>query len=256
VRRLTVPTCAACAALLIAACGGSHKQASARGQSQRASQGTISVTVVTVPQRPRTTTTVPPPTPAQISRAATLTAAKPGFRAKVSASIKLPQLNGNALTAIGSGYFDPASSSGTLGVVVGLPGLLGLAGPLPTQVRVVGSEAYVQVPSELASQVSATDSWLEDSLSALDLGDSLNPAEILRDVARDATAEVPGQRARVTIDPSTGLVRTIVLTYSVAGGYHVHVRLTLTGFNAQAPTTAPPSTQTGDLQTALKALGF
>lgn len=248
-RRLTVPTCAAFVALSIAACGGSSSHASTR--TQTTFSGAISAGTTTVQ-----TTTAPPPTPAQISRAATLTAAKPGFRAKVSASIKLPQLNGNALTAIGSGYFDLASSSGTLDVAVGLPGLLGLAGPLPTQVRVVGSQAYVQVPSELASQVSSTDAWLEDSLSALDLGDSLNPAEILRDVARDATAKVPGQRARVTIDPSTGLVRTIVLAYSVAGGYHVHVRLTLTGFNAQAPTAAPPSTQTGDLQTALKALGF
>jgi hypothetical protein len=253
VRRLTVPTCAACAALLIAACGGSGSHASTHAQTkpETAFSGSIAPGTTSVQ-----TTTVPPQTPAQITRAATLTAAKPGFRAKVSASIKLPQLNGNALTAIGSGYFDPASSSGTLDVAAGLPGLLGLGGPLPTQVRVVGSEAYVQVPSELASQVSSTDTWLEDSLSALDLGDSLNPAEILRDVARDATADVPDQRARVTIDPSTGLVRTIVLSYSVAGGYHVHVRLTLTGFNTQAPTTAPPSTQTGDLQAALKVLGF
>ena len=252
-RRLTVPTCAACAALLIAACGGSGSHASTRTQTKPETtfSGPIAGGTTTVP-----TTTAPPPTSAQIARAATLTATKPGFRAKISASIKLPQLNGNALTATGSGYFDPASSSGTLAVAVGLPGLLGLAGPLPTQVRVLGSEAYVQVPSELASEASTTDTWLEDSLSALDLGDSLNPAEILRDVARDATAHVPGQRARVTIDPSTGLVRTIVLTYSVAGGYLVHVRLTLTGFNTQAATTAPPSTQTGDLPTALKALGF
>jgi hypothetical protein len=249
VRRLTVPTCAACAALLIAACGGSGSHASTRTAAAPTQTVVLTSTV-------QTRSTAPPPTPAQIERAATLTAAKPGFRAGVDASIKLPQFNGNAVTARGSGYFDPASSSGTLGVAVGLPGLLGLAGPLPTQVRLVGNEAYVQVPSDLAGEISTSDSWLEDSISALGLGDSLSPSDILREVARDATQHVAGQRAQVTIDPSTGLVRTIVLNYAVPGDYHVHVRLTLTGFGTQAPTTSPPSTQTGDLATALRALGF
>ena len=250
-RRLTVPTCAACAALLLAACGGSHKHASARARSQ----GAISVTVVTVP-RPVKTSTTPSPTAAQIEKAATLTAAKPGFRARVSASIKLPQFDGNPLTAKGSGYFDPASSSGTLDVAVELPGLLGLGGPLPTQVRLVGSEVYAQVPSDIASELSTNDGWLEDSLEALDLGDSLDPADVLREVARDATQTVPDQRARVTIDPATGLVRTIVINYTVPGGYHVHAALTLTGFGTQPATSAPPPAQTGDLRTVLKSLGF
>ncbi|MGH2836232.1 MAG: hypothetical protein ACRDKD_08455, partial [Solirubrobacteraceae bacterium] len=203
-----------------------------------------------------TRTTPPPPSPAQIDRAATLTAAEPGFKARLDASIGLPQFNGNALTAIGSGYFDPVSSSGTLDVAVGLPGLLGLVGPLPTQVRLVGSEAYVQVPSEIAGQLSTSDAWLEDSISALGLGDSLSPPDILREVARDATQNVPGQRAQVTIDPRTGLVRTIVLRYAVAGGYHVRVRLVLTGFDAEPATVAPAPAQTGSLHTALGALGF
>jgi hypothetical protein len=254
VRRLLVPTSAACAALLIAACGGSGRHASTRAQTKPETtfSGPVAAGTTTV----QTRTTAPPPTPAQIEKAATLTAAKPGFRARLDASIKLPQFNGNAVTARGSGYFDPASSSGTLGVSVGLPGLLGLVGPVPTEVRLVGSEAYVQVPSDLASEISTSDSWLQDSISALGLGDSLNPADILREVARDATQDVAGQRAHVTIDPSTGLVRTIVLNYAVPGGYHVHVRLTLTGFNTQAATVAPRATQTGDLQTALQALGF
>jgi hypothetical protein len=123
-------------------------------------------------------------------------------------------------------------------------------------VRLVGSEAYAQVPSDLAGEIPGSDAWLESSISALDLGDSLDPADILREVARDATQNVPGQRAHVTIDPSTGLVRTIVLNYSVPGGYHVHVRLILNGFRPQAATGAPPSDQTGNLQSALQALGF
>jgi len=254
VRRLTVPTCAACAALLIAACGGSSNHASTRAQSKSISSFTGTIQSATAPVQTRTTT--PPPTPAEVEQAATKTAAKPGFRARLSASIKLPQFNGNPLTARGSGYFDPATSSGTVGVAVELPGLLSLGGPLPTQLRLVGSEAYAQVPSDLAGQIPGSDAWLESSISALDLGDSLNPADILREVARDATENVPGQRAHVTIDPRTGLVRTIVVNYAVPGGYHVHVRLTLTGFNAQNATVAPPASQTGSLQSALQALGF
>lgn len=251
-RRLTVPTGAVCAALLIAACGGSTR-ALTRTVPQPAFTATIRAATTTVRTQ---TAAAPPPTQAAVERAATLSAAKPGFRARISASIRLPQFNGNALTAEGDGHFDPRSSSGTLDVAVELPGLLGLAGPLPTQVRVVGGEAYAQVPSELAGELPSADSWLESSLAALDLGDSLSPAEILSDVARDATQDVPDQRARVTIDPGTGLVRTIVLNYSVAGGYHVHVRLLLTGFSAQPATAAPPPAQTGSLQSALQELGF
>jgi hypothetical protein len=183
-----------------------------------------------------------------------LTAAEPGFTAKISARVNLPQLSGNAVTAIGDGYFDPRSSSGTLDVAVGLPGLLGLAGPLPAQLRLVGPEAYVQVSSDIASEAGISPGWLQDSIAALGLGDSLSPPDILREVARDATQTVPRQRARVTIDPATGLVRTILVGYSVAGGYRVHARLKLTGFGRQAPTTAPP--RAGELQSALRALGF
>jgi hypothetical protein len=243
-----VPTSAVCVALLAAACGGSAKNVPTRTPTGTITSGTATV---------QTRTTAPvSPSPAAIERAATLTAAKPGFAAKVSARIGLPQFNGNPLTAAGSGYFDPRSSSGTLNVAVELPGLLGLAGPLPAPVRLVGSEAYVQVPSDIASQLGTSDQWLEDSIQALGLGDSLSPPDILREVARDATQAVPGQRATVTIDPASGLVRTITLTYSVAGGYHVRVHLSFTGFEAQPATVAPTASETGKLQTALRALGF
>jgi hypothetical protein len=254
VRRLTVPTCAACAALLIAACGGSDRHASTRRQTKPGI--TFSGTVATGTSTVQTRTTPPPPTPARITRAATLTAAKPGFRADLDATVGVPQLGGDSVTAVGRGFFDPRSSSGTLQLAVGLPGLLGLAGPLVTHVRLVGGEAYVHVPPEVTGEVGSSDAWLQDSISALGLGDALSPPDILREVARDATQNVPGQRAQVTIDPSTGLVHTIRVSYSVAGGYHVHVRLTLTGFSAQPATATPPSTRTGDLQTALHALGF
>ena len=249
-----MPTCAACAALLVAACGGSAKHVVTR--TVTLSAGTFSGAVGSGTATVQTRTTPPPPTPVEIKAAATKTAAEPGFRARLSASIRLPQFNGNPLTARGSGYFDPATSSGTVGVAIELPGLLSLGGPLPTQLRLVGGEAYAQVPSDLAGEIPGSATWLESSISALDLGDSLNPADILREVARDATENVPGQRAQVTIDPVTGLVRTIVLNYAVAGGYHVHVRLTLTGFKAEDATVAPPASETGNLQSALQALGF
>jgi hypothetical protein len=247
VRRLLVPTSAVCGALIVAACGGSSGHVSARTSS-----GAIASATSTV----QTSTAAAPPTPAEIERAATLTAAKPGFAAKVSARINLPQFNGNAVTAIGNGFFDPRSGSGTLDLAVGLPGLLALSGPLPTQVRLVGSDAYVQIPPDIAGELEISDGWLEDGISALGLGDSLSPPDFLREVARDATQAVGGQRAHVTLDPTTALVRTITLSYAVGAGYHVRVRLTLTGFGPQAASAAPAPARTRDLRSALQALGF
>ncbi|HWD69890.1 MAG TPA: hypothetical protein VG293_06815 [Solirubrobacteraceae bacterium] len=246
-RRLLVPTSAVCVALIAAACGGSGRRVATRTFTGVISSGAARV---------QTRTTVPPPTPAEIERAVALTATKPGFAAKVSATVKLAQLGPNAVTAVGNGFFDPRSDSGTLDLAVGLPGLLSLAGPLPTQVRLVGPQAYVQVPADIAREVGISAGWLEDSIAALGLGDTLSPPDILREVARDATRTVAGQRAHVTLDPATGLVRTIALSYAVAGGYHVRVRLTLTGFGNQTASAAPAAAQTRDLRSALKALGF
>jgi hypothetical protein len=245
-----VSASAVCVALIASACGGSSRHTSAP-------TATSSTTAPTVTVRTATSRTPPaPPTPAAIERAAALTASRSGFAARVSARIGLPQFGGNALTAIGSGHFDPRSSSGTLDIAVQLPGLLGLAGPLPTQVRLVGGQAYVQVPSDLAAELGSSGGWLQDSIAALGLGEALGPRDILREVARDATRHIIGQRARVTIDPSTGLVRTIVLGYVAAGGYRVHVRLTLTGFARQPATAAPPPAATADLHSSLSRLGF
>jgi hypothetical protein len=248
VRRLTVPASAVCVGFLAAACGGSAGHVRTRTLT--------AITVGATATQPTETTTPAPPSAAAIEHAVTLTAAKPGYAARLSARIGLPQFNGNALTAIGEGHFDPRSGSGTLDVAVQLPGLLGLAGPLPAPVRLVGSEAYVQVPSEIADQLPSSDAWLEDSIQALGLGDSLSPPDILREVARDATQTVPGQRATVTIDPATGLVHALTLSYSVRGGYHVRVHLSFTGFGVQPSTAPPPAGETGGLRSALGALGF
>jgi hypothetical protein len=255
VRRAAVLVSAGCLALVVAGCGGSSKPAHRRSTTTSGAAGgntaTSTATLTT------TAAKAPPPTPAEIQRAAKLAANEPGYSAAVSAQIAVPDFHGNHLTAVGHGQFDPSTDSGTLNVAVTLPGLLSLAGALPTQVRIVGSEAYVRVPSDLASEDPGVKPWLEVSLSELGLDDVLNPSDLLREVARDATSNVAGQRARVTLDPLTGKVRTIMLTYSQPSP-RAHVRLTLhfTGFGPEPPTVAPPADQVGDLASALQQLGF
>ena len=175
-RRGALVAGAAAVALIAAGCGGSGKHAAADPDKH------ASTTVAG-----RTSAAPSSPSPAEIRHAAALTAAKPGFRATVYARISAPQLGGGDVTAIGTGRFDPRSESGTLNLVVTLPGLLGLVGPLPTQVVLAGDEAYLQVPAGLASQLTTPAAWLETSIAALGLGSSLSPSDILREVARDAT---------------------------------------------------------------------
>jgi len=250
VRRAALVAGALAVALIAAGCGGSGKHVSAQVRPRRVY--TYSTTVAV-----RTRTAPSAPSPAQIRHAAALTAAEPGFRASVYARIGVPQLGEGDVTAVGTGRFDRGSESGTLNLAVTLPGLLALAGPLPTQVVLTGDEAYVQVPASLASELPTPASWLETSISDLGLGSSLSPSDILREVARDATRTVPDQRARVTIDPGTGLVRSLVLTYSKPGPrYHVSLTLRFTGFGTEPATQPPPSTQVGDLGSVLKQLGF
>ena len=184
---------AAVVALIAAGCGGSGRQASPQIKPRR-----VYTYTSTVARRTRTAPAAP--SAAQIRQAAELTAAKPGFSASVRARIVVPQLGGDVI-AVGTGRFDPHSQSGTLNLAVTLPGLFGLAGPLPTQVVLAAHEAYVQVPAGLAGELPTSASWLEASISDLGLGSSLSPSDILREVARDATRTVPDQHARVSARP-------------------------------------------------------
>jgi hypothetical protein len=250
VRRAAVLISAGCVALIVAGCGGT----STRAHPRRIYTYTSTTNTATVTT---TAATPAPPTPAEIVRAAKLTANEPGYGATISAQIRVPQFNGNHLTAVGPGQFDPKTNSGTLNVAVTLPGLLSLAGALPTQVLIVGSEAYLRVPSDLATEEPGLKPWLEVSLSEIGLDDVLSPADILREVARDATSNVAGQHAQVTIDPKTGKVRSIALTYSQPSlQAHVRVRLHFTGFGPEPATVAPPADQVGELSSALQQLGF
>lgn len=231
--------------LLFGGCGGSGKHASP-----------ATIRTRTAPPATTQTRTAPvSPTPAEVRRAAARTARQPGFQAHVSAGIGLPQANGSPLTAAGSGSFDPRSQSGTLKLAVQLPGLLALVGPLPTQVILVGGEAYVQVPTDVAQELSSLPTWLEASTAQLDLS-ALDPSTVLSQIARDATRHVPDQRAHVTIDSHTGLIRTIVLSYTEPGGYRIHVRLRFTGFQAVPASQPPASTEVGSLSSALHELGL
>jgi hypothetical protein len=249
VRRGAVVAVAAAVALIAAGCGSSGSHASPPVKPRRVY--TYSTTIAG-----RTTTTPSAPSPAEIRHGAELTAAKPGFSAGVRARIGVPQLGGD-VTAVGTGRFDPRSESGALNLVVKLPGLFGLAGPLPTQVVLAGHEAYVQVPAGLANQLPTPASWLEASISDLGLGSSLSPSDILREVARDATRAVPDQHARVTIDSGTGLVRSLVLIYFKPGSrYHVSVMLRFSGFGAEPASHAPPPHDVGNLISTLQELGF
>jgi hypothetical protein len=239
-------------ALIAAGCGGIGTNPSTHAKPRRMYTYSRTTANTVEPSTTRSAT----PSPAAIRRAAALTAAKPGFRAAITARITIPQLGSNPLLAIGHGYFDPRSNSGTLDVAVTLPGLLSLAGPLPTQVVLAGDEAYVQVPAGLARELPTTASWLEASLAELDVS-SASPSVILQQIARDATSTIPDQRAHVVIDPSTGLVRSLTLTYSEPRPrYRVSVSLRFTGFGVEPASQAPPATEVGDLSAALRQLGF
>jgi iron-sulfur cluster assembly protein len=240
--------------VLVAGCGGSSKPASTNASS------TFTGTIAPGGSKPHIiTVTLPdlkPLTPAEIRRAALLTAAEPGYRARVRASITVPQLGNSPITATGSGYFDSKSGTGTVNIVLTLPGLLGLAGPLPSQVVAVGDEIYFKIPSDLTSIARSVSPWQQASLSELDLS-TLDPSVILGQVARDATRKVPDQHAKVTINAKTGLIRTIVLTYYEPGPrVRVVIHITLTGFGQELVSTAPPSDEVGQLFSLLKTLGF
>ena len=242
---------AAAVALIAAGCGGSGKHAPAHVKPRR-----IYAYTSTVAGRSRTRTAPAAGSAAQVRHAAELTAARPGFSASMRVRIGVPRLGGD-VTAIGAGRFDPRSDSGTLNLVVTLPGLFGLAGPLPTQVVLAGDEAYVQVPASLAAELPTAASWLEAGISELGLGSTLSPSDILREVAPDATRTVPDQHARVTIDPGTGLVSSLFLTYFKPGPrYHVSVTLHFIGFGAEPASHAPPPQDVGDLIATLQELGF
>lgn len=232
-------------ALLLAACGGS-------GEPAAAQERTGTSATARAHTRPRAT----PPTPAEIQRAAQLTAAKPGYSADLNAYIALPQFDGEDIIATGPGQFNAASDSGTLDLAVTLPGLLSLAGPVQTHVVIVGSNVYVQTPSALKAMVGGVKPWLGTTLAAVGLGETLGPAEVFREVARDATTAVKDQNAQVTLNPTTGLVSSFTVTYSEPSGTNVTATLNFTGYGPQPAASAPPASEVSSLTAALSALGI
>ncbi len=236
-------------ALAVVGCGGSSSGA---GKPRRSYTYTSTKPTVSV-----TTPVHRPPTAAAIVNAARLTGEKPGYQAVAHISITVPQFGSDPATAVGSGSFDPASGTGTLNLAVTPAGLLGLIGPLPTQAVIVGDALYLKVPPEAASVLQSSDQWLEGSVSGLGLSDSVDPARILSDTARDATRTVPDQTASVTLDPTTGLIHSLILSfYDPTLHAHIRVALRFTGFRAVSPAQAPPAAEVGDLAAAVQQLGF
>ena len=239
---------AATVVLILTGCGGS-------GAGQATPRRTYTYTAST--RTVRTARPAPPPSAAEILRAARLTGEKPGYQARLQVSIRVPQFGSEPATAVGSGSFDPSSNSGTLNLAVNPPGLLSLIGPLPTQVVIVGDALYVRVPADLSGMVGSLPKWLEGGVTDLGLADTVDPAVILSQTARDATETVPGQHARVAIDPATGLVRSLVLTfYDPTIHAHIRVALRFTGFSEVGPAQAPPADEVGSLAAAAQRLGF
>ncbi len=235
-------------ALLTAGCGGSGSGAGKPRRSYTYTSTTRSAPATSAPA---------PPSAAAILRAARLTGEKPGYQAVVHMRITVPQFGSDPATAVGRGSFDPASGTGTLNLAANPPGLLDLIGPLPSQAVIIGDALYLRVPPEATSLLGISDQWLEGSVSGLGLSDTVDPAKILSDTARDATQRVPGQRARVTIDPATGLIRSLVLTfYDPTLRAHIRVALRFTGFAAVKPARAPPAAEVGDLSSTMQQLGF
>jgi hypothetical protein len=249
-RRASASASVLALAVLLVGCGGSSKHAATKTTSTATTApGTSHVSTATLPDSEQ-------PTPAQIRRAALLTASEPGYQANLSAAIKIPALHAGPLTAIGSGFFDSKSGTGTVNAALGLPGVLGLSGPLPATLVAVGDEVYLKLPSQIVSILPSLRPWQEASLSELGLS-TLNPSVILGQVARDATRKIPDQQAKVTINPKTGLIRTIVLTYYVPGPrLHIAIHLTLTGFGHEPASIAPPADKVGRLLSVLKELGL
>ena len=238
---------AASVVLILAGCGNSSSTGADKPHRTRAHTATTRTV--------RTVKPAPPPSAAEIVRAAQLTGQKPGYQARLHVRIRVPQF-GDPATAFGVGSFDPSSNSGTLNLVVNPPGLLYIMGPIPTRAVIVGDRLYVRVPADDGSLVGISSRWLEGSVSALGLADTVNPAVVLAQTARDATQRVPGQRAHVTIDPATGLVRSLVLAfYDPAIHAHIRVALRFTGFAPVSPAQAPPADQVGDLPSALQRVG-
>ncbi len=231
-------------ALAAAGCGANH------AAQQRSTQVHVHTTTRTARAR-----TSPPPSAAEILQAALLTAGKPGYQARVHIRIRVPQFGGDPATAVGSGSFDPVSDTGTLNLAVNPPGLLSLIGPLPTQALIVGDALYLRVPPDLADLLGSSTEWLEGSVTALGLADTVKPRVVLSQTARDATGRVAGQHARVTIDPATGLIRSLILAfYDPALRAHIRVALRFTGFRAVRPADAPPAAGVGDLASAFRQL--
>jgi hypothetical protein len=263
--------CLAGVALLLAGCGGSataakHKPARPRHRVVHHS-ALVSASV--------------------IAKSARLSAAEPGYAVKLSLSVDVAEIGGEA-TATGSGAFD--ADGGDMSATLTLPGVLAIISPLSTPVIVADGRAYVQVPSELVGESTGLKPWLSVSLSGASallglsstaLAGALTPRTILEALAGDSTGKATelgaqqlggaatmhyrelvrqfgaGYAVDVWVDSKTGLLRRIALKgSSKAKSSGTGAQIDFTAYGPQKLPPPPPASQVGSLAAALNTLGI
>jgi hypothetical protein len=267
----SLSACLAAAGLLLAGCGSSaatvkHKSAP---RPRHAAHHTALVSA------------------SAIATSARLSAAEPGYAVKLSLTVNVSQIGGEA-TATGSGAFD--ADGGEIDATLTLPGVLAIITPLTTPVIISNGMAYVEVPSEFVGPSTGLEPWLSVSLSGAGallglpptaLAGALTPRTILDALASDATGRAEqlgeqeiggvrtvGYRELVTqfgsgyavdvwVDSATGLLRRIVLKGSGASkAAGAAAQIDFTRYGVQKIPPAPPASQVGSLASALKSLGI
>ena len=222
-----------------------------------------------------------------IATSARLSAAEPGYAVKLSLTVNVSQIGGEA-TATGSGVFD--ANGGEIDATLTLPGVLAIITPLTTPVIISNGMAYVEVPSEFVGPSTGLKPWLSVSLSgagallglpATALAGALTPRTILEALASDSTGTATvlgsqqlgdaetthyrevvrqfgsGYAVDVWVDSATGLLRRIVLKgagASKVAGAAAQIDFNRYGLEKIPP--APPASQVGNLALALKSLGI
>jgi hypothetical protein len=108
------------------------------------------------------TTSAAKVTPADLSRAADVSAATAGYRTVMSVQEKLPGIG--QLSMSGSGSF--GKHQGSMTVTLSVPGVAGLAlgGRLPLSMVIDNGVLYIKLPSALTSRLPGVKPWLELNL--------------------------------------------------------------------------------------------
>jgi len=259
------------AALLLAGCGGSSSHAHRRPANHGAANGPASHLV----------------SADVIASAARLSARQQGYAIAVAGNGTVSGIDG-AITFTGAGVFD-ASGGGDLSLQVNLPGLFSIVSPLKTVVLLGQGSAYVKVPALLTQSPGGLRPWVSIPLASAGhalglptgaLSGEVTPRRLLDALATDSTGHADwrgqatvdghtqtlyrellpalgkGRWLYVWIDPRTGLLSRVAVSYARAGRAALNATLTFTGYGQQTVPALPPTDKVGSVDTALKAIGL